>query len=114
MLEIRRVLAVVLVSTCFPTLSLDAQSVPQPHYVLQWTDHFTGSALDTTTWNYRTDIKAKSAQLPANVSLDGQGHMAIALRHEPFAGQQFTGGGIVSKAAFRYGYFEVKAKTTTN
>ena len=114
MLGIPRVLAILLASTCFLSPSLDAQSAPQPHYVLQWTDHFAGSALNTTTWNYRTDIKAKSAQLPANVSLDGHGHMAIALRHEPFAGQQFTGGGIVSKAAFRYGYFEVKAKTTTN
>jgi beta-glucanase (GH16 family) len=98
----------------FSGTRLDAQSALPPHYVLQWTDHFAGPALDTTTWNYRTDIKAKSAQLPANVSLDGHGHMVIALRHQPFAGQEFTGGGIVSKAAFRYGYFEVKAKTTTN
>ncbi|HTV56309.1 MAG TPA: family 16 glycosylhydrolase [Terriglobia bacterium] len=99
---------------CGCTSLLGAQSTVPPNYVLQWTDPFTGSALNTTTWNYRTDIKAKSAQLPANVSLDGHGHMVIALRHQPFAGQQFTGGGIVSKAAFRYGYFEVKAKTTTN
>jgi beta-glucanase (GH16 family) len=109
-----RVLASLLACVCFLSPRVDAQSAPQPHYVLQWTDLFAGSALNTTTWNYRTDIKAKSAQLPANVSLDGQGHMTIALRHEPFAGQQFTGGGIVSKAAFRYGYFEIKAKTTIN
>jgi beta-glucanase (GH16 family) len=93
---------------------LEAQSAIPPKYVLQFTDHFAGPALNTSTWNYRTDVKAKSAQLPANVGLDGHGHMTIALRLQPFAGQQFTGGGIVSKAAFRYGYFEVKAKTTTN
>ena len=40
--------------------------------------------------------------------------MNIALRQQRFGGQDFTGGGIVSKAAFRYGYFQVKAKTTTN
>jgi Glycosyl hydrolases family 16 len=93
---------------------LDAQSMTPPHYVLEWTDHFDAPALNTTKWSYRTDIKAKSAQLPPNVSLDGHGHMVIALRRQSFGGQQFTGGGIVSKAAFRYGYFQVKAKTTTN
>jgi hypothetical protein len=91
-----------------------AQSTAPPNYVLQWGDHFSGGVLDATKWNYRTDIKAKSAQLPANISLDPGGHMHIAVRQQRFGGQDFTGGGIVSKAAFRYGYFEVKAKTTTN
>jgi hypothetical protein len=40
--------------------------------------------------------------------------MHIALRQQQFAGQKFTGGGVVSKSAFRYGYFQVKAKTTNN
>jgi Glycosyl hydrolases family 16 len=93
---------------------MEAQSALPVNYVLQWSDNFAGGALDVTKWNYRTDIKAKSAQLPANVSLDSSGHMNIALRQQHFAGQNFTGGGIISKAAFRYGYFQVKAKTTTN
>ncbi len=96
-----------------PVISVQAQSDPPPHYVLQWSDSFTGPVLDITKWNYRTDIKAKSAQLPANVSV-GRGQLNIDLRREKFGGQEYTGGGVVSKAAFRYGYFEVEAKTTTN
>lgn len=95
-------------------LRLDAQTQPPKNYVLQWSDNFSGGVLDATKWNYRTDVKARSAQTPANVSVDSQGHMNIALRRENFAGKEYTGGGIVSKASFRYGYFEVKAKTTTN
>jgi hypothetical protein len=90
------------------------QSTAPPNYVVQWSDHFSGGVLDATRWNYRTDIKAESAQLPANISLDPGGHLDIALRQQRFGGKNFTGGGIVSKASFRYGYFEVKAKTTTN
>jgi beta-glucanase (GH16 family) len=98
----------------FAGFQLEAQSTPSAKYVLQWSDNFAGGVLDVTKWNYRTDIKAKSAQLPANVSVDTGGHMNVALRQQHFAGQEFTGGGIVSKASFRYGYFQVKAKTTTN
>jgi beta-glucanase (GH16 family) len=90
-----------------------AQSTAPPNYSLQWSDKFPGDSLDITKWNYRTDIKAKSAQSPANISVS-DGEMSIAVRHQNFHGEQFTGGGIVSKAAFRYGYFEVEAKTTRN
>lgn len=96
-----------------PAISAQAQSGPPPHYALEWSDSFTGPALDITKWNYRTDIKAKSAQLPANVSVN-EGRLNIDLRRQMFGGQEYTGGGVVSKAAFRYGYFEVEAKTTTN
>jgi hypothetical protein len=113
--KIRPVLVLTLL--CWPTVKgfpAAPKSTAPPNYVLQWSDRFSGGVLDVTKWNYRTDIKAKSAQLPANISLEAGGHMNIALRQQHFAGQDFTGGGIVSKAAFRYGYFEVKAKTTTN
>jgi beta-glucanase (GH16 family) len=81
----------------FAGFQLEAQSTPSAKYVLQWSDNFAGGVLDVTKWNYRTG-----------------GHMNVALRQQHFAGQEFTGGGIVSKASFRYGYFQVKAKTTTN
>jgi beta-glucanase (GH16 family) len=115
MSQVRKFLLLILLCgplvQCVPT---EAQSKVPANYVLQWKDDFVGGVLDATKWNYRTDIKAKSAQLPGNISLDGSGHMNIALRQQRYGGQDFTGGGIVSKAAFRYGYFEVKAKTTTN
>ncbi len=105
-----------LMLACFlwASVPVRAEPGPPPKYVLQWSDNFHGGVLDATKWNYRTDIKAKSAQLPANVSVDSLGHMNIALRQQDFGGQQFTGGGIVSKASFRYGYFQVRAKTTVN
>ncbi len=103
-----------LVCTLGAGMQVQAEQGPPPKYVLQWSDNFHDGVLDITKWNYRTDIKAKSAQLPANVSVDSLGHLNIALRQQDFAGQRFTGGGIVSKAFFRYGYFQVRAKTTTN
>lgn len=111
---LRLLMLLLLFGPVLPNTQLDAQSAPPKNYVLQWSDNFAGGVLDVTKWNYRTDIKARSAQLPANVSLDSDGHMNIALRRQSFGGQEFTGGGIVSKASFRYGYFQVKAKTTTN
>lgn len=96
-----------------PAISAGAQSGAPPQYVLEWSDSFSSPVLDVTRWNYRTDIKAKSAQLPANVSVEG-GQLRIALRRQNFGGQEYTGGGVVSRAAFRYGYFQVEAKTTTN
>jgi hypothetical protein len=111
---LRFLVPLLLFGPSFAGFQLEAQSTPSAKYVLQWSDNFAGGVLDVTKWNYRTDIKAKSAQLPANVSVDTGGHMNVALRQQHFAGQEFTGGGIVSKASFRYGYFQVKAKTTTN
>jgi beta-glucanase (GH16 family) len=106
--------SLLLCSLIFAGATLGAQSTAPAKYALRWSDNFAGGVLDATKWNYRTDIKAKSAQLPANISVDAGGHMNIALRQQRFGGQNFAGGGVVSKAAFRYGYFEVKAKTTTN
>lgn len=94
-----------------------AQSVP-PNYVLQWSDTFDGDALDASKWNFRFDTKVDngvtSAQLPSNISVDGSNHMNIGLQKQSIGNAKYTGGGIVSKASFRYGYYEVQAKTTAN
>jgi len=91
---------------------------PPAHYVLQWSDSFDGNVLDASKWNYRTDSKSVNgmiaAQLPSNISVDGSNHMNISLQQQNIGGAHFTGGGIVSKASFRYGYYEVQAKTTAN
>jgi hypothetical protein len=52
--------------------------------------------------------------LPANIGLDASNHMNISLEQQSVAGKSFTGGGIVSRASFRYGYYQVQAKTTAN
>ncbi|HEX4084232.1 MAG TPA: glycoside hydrolase family 16 protein [Chthoniobacteraceae bacterium] len=91
----------------------DAQVAPEPtpfanvvqgyHYV--WGDEFDGNALDLAKWQYRTDSKLWSTQLPANVSVAG-GHLQIALKKEDAGGKHYTGGGIISRQRFEYGYYE--------
>jgi beta-glucanase (GH16 family) len=78
-------------------------------YSLKWADEFSGASVDTSKWNYRTDIRFDSAQRPQNVTLSG-GAMIINLKKENYNGKSYTGGGLISKARFRYGYYETRAK----
>lgn len=82
---------------------------PGAGWTLVFSDEFSGSAVDTSRWNYRTDVKANSAQRRENVSVSG-GLMSIALKRESFAGKSFTGGGLISKQPLRYGFYETRAK----
>lgn len=84
---------------------------PSSFYTLAWADEFNGTTVDTSKWNYRTDVKHLSAQRSQNVTVGG-GVMTIHLKKEPYAGMQYTGGGLVSKQAVRYGYYETRAKTS--
>lgn len=78
-------------------------------WTLVFSDDFDGTAVDTAKWNFRTDVKAFSAQRPENVTVSG-GVMNINLKQESYGGKNFTGGGLISKQAFRYGYYETRAK----
>ncbi|GAA3455093.1 glycoside hydrolase family 16 protein [Dactylosporangium matsuzakiense] len=78
-------------------------------WTLVLSDDFAASTVDTAKWNYRTDSKAYSTQRPDNVSQSG-GTLNIALKKETFGGKDYTGGGVVSKQAVRYGYYETRAK----
>jgi hypothetical protein len=53
-------------------------------YVLTWQDEFDGDKLDVQKWDYRTDSKMWSTQLPANVSV-GNGTLRLALKKEKLA-----------------------------
>src|SRR6185437_9084934 len=94
------------------SLGAQAQTAP-PNYTLAFSDSLGSSVLDQSKWNYRTDAKALSAQLPANVVESG-GYADIDLAQQSFAGFSWTGGGLVSKDSVRYGYYQVKAKITAN
>ncbi len=78
-------------------------------YRLVWSDDFTGTALDTTRWHYRTDVKLQSAQRPENVRVE-KGHAVLGMKKERFGGLEHTGAGIISKERFRYGYFEARVR----
>jgi len=82
---------------------------PPPGYKLAWSDEFDAPALDTAKWEYRTDSKLWSTQKPENVSVSG-GTLKLALKKEEANGMHYTGAGVISKQAFRYGYYEARMK----
>lgn len=82
---------------------------PPAGYVLKWSDDFNGSSLDTARWMYRTDVKMDSSQRPENISLEN-GRLVIHLRKEDHRDKKYTGGGVISRQRFRYGYYEARVK----
>src|SRR3569832_189208 len=86
---------------------------PTTQYGLAWEETFSGSSVDTSRWNFRTDVKALSAQLAANAVID-TGQLSLLMKQESVSGKSYTGAGVVSKQQFGYGYYEVRAKNTTN
>lgn len=91
-----------------PALALAAPP-SSSQWKLAFADEFNGSAVDNAQWNYRTGERIWSAQLPANISVTG-GFLRIALRKEKAGTLDYTAGGLISKAAFRYGYYEARIK----
>ncbi|KLU62431.1 xanthan lyase precursor [Peptococcaceae bacterium CEB3] len=80
-----------------------------PGYILKFSDYFLGTSLDTTKWNYRTDNKYGSQQTPANVSVNN-GLIIRGTSETNNGTTSYYGGGIVSKEAFKYGYYEARVK----
>lgn len=81
-----------------------------PHgYVLAWSDDFNGHSVDRAKWYYRTDSKVLSTQLPQNISV-GDGILRIAGRRQHAGGKSYTGGGLISRRRFKYGYYEAGLK----
>lgn len=76
-------------------------------YKLVWHDEFDGHALNTDEWDYRTDSKHWSTQQPENVTV-ADGTLRLALKKEQARGKAYTGGGIISKKRFLYGYYEAR------
>lgn len=76
---------------------------------LAFSDEFEGSALDTMKWNYRTGPRMWSEQRPENISVSG-GVLRIALKREKAGPLEYTAGGVISKKAFKYGYYEARVK----
>ena len=79
------------------------------NYTLAWSDEFNGTTLDTTQWDYRTDSKMWSAQLPQNVSV-ADGKLLLTLKLEHINHENHSGAGVISKRQFQFGYFEARFK----
>jgi len=82
-------------------------AAPPEGYKLKWSDEFDGSRLDQSKWVYRTDSKHWSTQKPANVVLE-KGNLVLLLKREQAGDKQYTGAGVISKPAFRFGYYEAR------
>lgn len=98
-------------------------------YRLVWHDEFSGNEIDESKWQYRLDCKHWSKQEKAN-NLVSNGVYRILLKKErvecpgnkwlqpgqkegevPAEVVQYTGGGIISKRLFHYGFYEARLKT---
>ncbi len=86
---------------------------PVSGYKLAWSDEFNTTSLDTAKWNYRTDGRYWSKQLPANVSVSA-GVLNLHLKMETVVSgtttYNYTAGGVISKNLVRYGYYEARMK----
>jgi len=78
-------------------------------YALAFQDEFQGNSLDISKWDFRTDSKHWSTQLPANVRQE-QGMLFIDLKKEVSGDKKYTGAGIISKDTFLFGYYEARFK----
>lgn len=103
-------------------LASPASAAPPPGgYTLAFEDNFDGTALDTTAWGYRTDARSipagtpQCANLARNVSVSG-GFLRVAgvVENYTTGGVTYpsTGGGVISKSSFKYGYYETRARLT--
>lgn len=115
------------------TLSANNYSVTQPMHAPPgaptWSDEFNGTSLDRSKWSFDAsrnkvgwfngEQQYYSADRLANLRLEN-GRLIIEARHDPEAirgfadwgGQQYSSARITTrgKAAFRYGFVEVRAK----
>lgn len=110
----RRLLAAVLLAPLAAVIySAPAQAAPPgTGWNLIFEDTFGDGVVDTSKWNYRTDIRELSSQTAANVTETG-GNMVVTLKAEADRGKNFTGGGLITKQPLRYGYYETRVKTNT-
>lgn len=94
---------------------------PAPKYGIIWQDEFEGPAgqlPDSSKWVFDVGTDWGNLQLEfdtdraENVSLDGDGNLAIVARREDFGGQEYTSGRIKTKDLFEqtYGRFEARIK----
>lgn len=100
------------------------QILPERNYVLVWSDEFDGAAgelVDSSNWSYDIGRGVDGwgnqelqfyRDIADNVSLDGEGNLAITARNTPFGGAPFTSGRVKTKdlVSAQYGRIEARVK----
>lgn len=93
-----------------------ASLVPDPSYSLLFADEFDGTTLNETDWVYRLDRRGGEANFSGinglnrkeNVRVSG-GLLRVRVDQEILNGKkENTGGGIITKKRFGYGYYECR------
>ena len=91
----------------------------EPVWELVWQDEFEGTAgqlPDSSKWGYDIGTDWGNAQLeydtdrPENVSLDGEGNLAIVARQESYRGSAYTSARILTKDKFEITYGKIEAR----
>lgn len=67
--------------------SAAAATAPSSWYGLAWEEDFNGSSVDTSRWNFRTDVKALLVQLAANAVIDN-GQLGLLMKQQSVSGKQ--------------------------
>lgn len=78
-------------------------------YQLAWHDEFDGGKVNTADWDYRTDSKHWSTQKPENVTV-ADGKLFLHVKKEEAGDKHYTGAGLITKKAYKYGYYEARFK----
>lgn len=95
--------------------SATASKMLKDGYVLLYEDDFSGTKINLNDWQFRTGRRTgmgymEGLNLPGNVYLKDSA-LHINVRHEQINGKwENTGGGIIGKHNFGYGYYETLSK----
>ena len=76
---------------------------------LVFEDNFDSTALNTNVWDYRTDSRFWSKQVPENVTVT-DGFLYLNVKQQNIGNTQYTGAGIITKKGYRYCYYESRFK----
>ena len=88
---------------------------PSPEYELMFEDDFNGNKVDESVWMYREGPRKSGTWINGlnrkeNVFVEG-GNLVIRAKVEEIGGRtENTGGGVISKSTFGYGYYETRSK----
>lgn len=112
----RWVLATMMTMATAPAEAGSKPAIPVAGAILVHADEFGASALNRENWYYReSELYTAGYNRRANVTVRG-GQLHIRYDHEDVNGDgrpDFTGGGVISRQLFGYGYYEVRARLWT-
>ncbi len=83
---------------------------PSDDYTLLYEDHFDQGKMNENDWYARTGDRFDGINIPEANSFDGSDLVVEFDKKEINGEEKYTGGGIISKNLFGYGYYECRSK----